>query len=57
MCPQKDVLMLRHIWNISSLKSNQIDFEVLSAYIRESVTVHFAEAFEDVYKTAFQSDL
>ena len=43
--------------NVIIPKSNKIDFEVLSADIRESVTVHFAETFEDVYKTAFQSDL
>ena len=43
--------------NVIIPKSNQIDFEVLSADIRESVTVHFAETFEDVYKIAFESDL
>ena len=36
-------------------KENQADFEALSAKIKDSITVHYAETFQDIYNIAFES--
>ena len=36
-------------------KENQADFETLPAKIKDSITVHYAETFHDIYKIAFES--
>ena len=36
-------------------KENQADFETLPAKIKDSITVHYAETFQDIYNIAFES--
>ena len=43
--------------NVIIPKDNQKDFEALPPKIKDNVTVHYAETFEDIYKIAFESDL
>ena len=43
--------------NVIIPKGNQKDFEALPPKIKDNVTVHYAETFEDIYKIAFESDL
>ena len=39
--------------NVIIPKSNEKDFKALQAEIKESITVHFVETFEDIFKIAF----
>ena len=43
--------------NVIIPKGNQKDFEALSDEIKEKITVHYVETFEEIYKIAFESDL
>ena len=36
-------------------KENQADFEKLPAKIKNSIAVHYAETFHDIYNIAFES--
>ena len=37
-------------------QENQADFETLPAKIKASITVHYAETFQDIYNIAFESE-
>ena len=52
-----DAVVKAVLENVIIPMSNEDDFKALPAKIKESVTVHFVERFEDVYKIAFESNL
>ncbi|MCB9298757.1 MAG: endopeptidase La, partial [Lewinellaceae bacterium] len=43
------------IFNLILPADNQKDFEELPDYLREGITVHYADYFEDVLKVAFDA--
>ena len=43
--------------NVIIPKDNQKDFESLPPKVKENVTVHYAETFQDIYENAFEPDL